>query len=220
MAKKRQPIARPKLPPKRGRKPKPPAPVVPKTLTAKEQRFIEEYCVDLNATQAAIRAGYSAKTAGAIGHENLTKPDIAAAVADYKAKLAARTETTREEIAAELRKLAFANIADFHRLVNGEPVIDLSNCTREQLAALTELETHDYTDGRGEDARDVKKVRLKMSDKRQSLVDLAKLLGYLKEKVEHSGSVGTMPDAEVARVLKMPEAELRRRRELLLQVLA
>lgn len=45
-------------------------------LTAKQQRFCDEYLVDLNATQAAIRAGYSEKTARAIGNENLTKPDI------------------------------------------------------------------------------------------------------------------------------------------------
>ena len=45
-------------------------------LTAKQQRFCDEYLVDLNATQAAIRAGYSKKTAKAIGSENLTKPDI------------------------------------------------------------------------------------------------------------------------------------------------
>lgn len=47
-----------------------------KKLTAKQQRFCDEYLIDLNATQAAIRAGYSQKTAKAIGNENLTKPDL------------------------------------------------------------------------------------------------------------------------------------------------
>lgn len=46
-------------------------------LTAKQQRFCDEYLIDLNATQAAIRAGYSKKTAKQIGNENLSKPDIA-----------------------------------------------------------------------------------------------------------------------------------------------
>ncbi len=54
-------------------------------LTAKQQRFVEEYLVDLNATQAAIRAGYSEKTAQAIGSENLTKPLIAEAIAEARA---------------------------------------------------------------------------------------------------------------------------------------
>lgn len=47
-------------------------------LTAKQQRFCDEYLIDLNATQAAIRAGYSKKTAKQIGRENLTKLDIKA----------------------------------------------------------------------------------------------------------------------------------------------
>ena len=49
-------------------------------FTAKQQRFVEEYPVDFNATQAAIRAGYSERTAGSIGDENLRKPDIAEAI--------------------------------------------------------------------------------------------------------------------------------------------
>lgn len=49
-------------------------------LTAKQQRFVEEYPKDWNATQAAIRAGYSEKTAGVIGRENLQKPLIAEAI--------------------------------------------------------------------------------------------------------------------------------------------
>ncbi len=52
------------------------------SLTPKQARFVEEYLIDLNATQAAIRAGYSAKTARAMGCENLTKPDIQAAVTE------------------------------------------------------------------------------------------------------------------------------------------
>lgn len=56
-------------------------------LTPKQERFVAEYLIDLNATQAAIRAGYSAKTAAAIGHENLTKPEIAAEVEKRQAKL-------------------------------------------------------------------------------------------------------------------------------------
>ncbi len=51
------------------------------SLTPKQRRFVEEFLVDLNATQAAIRAGYSERTARSIGSENLTKPDIALAIA-------------------------------------------------------------------------------------------------------------------------------------------
>ena len=63
-------------------------------LTDKQAMFVTEYLVDLNATQAAIRAGYSEKTAGAIGQENLRKPTIYAAVAEARAKQAKHTEIT------------------------------------------------------------------------------------------------------------------------------
>lgn len=53
-----------------------------KAMTPKQQRFVEEYLIDRNATQAAIRAGYSAKTARQTASEYLAKPDIAAAVAE------------------------------------------------------------------------------------------------------------------------------------------
>ncbi|MDX1390551.1 MAG: terminase small subunit [Acidobacteriota bacterium] len=61
------------------------------SLTEKQRRFVEEYLVDLNATQAAIRAGYSEKTATVIGHENLTKPHIKALSAEIRAEQTERT---------------------------------------------------------------------------------------------------------------------------------
>ncbi len=63
-----------------------------KKLTPKQQRFVDEYLVDLNATQAAIRAGYSKNSARQIGEENLSKPVIAAAVAKAKQE---RSEATK-----------------------------------------------------------------------------------------------------------------------------
>ena len=67
-------------------------------MTPKQQRFVQEYLVDLNATQAAIRSGYSKKTARFIGAENLTKPNIAAAIAAAVAKRSERTEVTQDYV--------------------------------------------------------------------------------------------------------------------------
>ena len=78
---------------------------------AKQQRFVAEYLVDLNATQAAIRSGYSAKTAAEIGYELLRKPQIAAAVEKGLQKARKRCEVTRDSIARQLdndRALAHA----------------------------------------------------------------------------------------------------------------
>ncbi len=81
-------------------------------MSPKQQRFVEEYLVDHNATQAAIRAGYSPKTAYSIGWENLRKPEIAAAIAAGEARLRRKTEVSIRSMTEEMREnrdLAVAN---------------------------------------------------------------------------------------------------------------
>ena len=75
-------------------------------LTPKQQRFVEEYLIDLNATQAAIRAGYSEKTARDIGCENLAKPNIAKAIAEAQEKLSNKAQVTVEMVVNGLLKEA------------------------------------------------------------------------------------------------------------------
>ena len=81
-------------------------------LTAKQDRFVEEYLVDLNATQAALRAGYSEKTARSIGAENLSKPDIEKAIADALETRRLRTEITQDRVLEELARIGFAVIPE------------------------------------------------------------------------------------------------------------
>jgi len=78
-------------------------------LTAKQQLFVKEYLVDLNATQAAIRAGYKEKTARAIGAENLTKPNIQAAIEEAMNKRAVKVEITAEQVLQRWIDIAFAD---------------------------------------------------------------------------------------------------------------
>jgi len=78
-------------------------------LTSKQARFIEEYLIDLNATQTAIRAGYSPRCAKEIGHENLTKPHIAEAIRAGQEKLSKRAQITQEDVLAGLKKEATAH---------------------------------------------------------------------------------------------------------------
>ena len=92
-------------------------------LTAKQRRFCDEYLIDLNATQAAIRAGYSENTARAIGSENLTKPDIAEYIdkrmAEKEAALIADQDEVLKYLTAVMRGKTLAevvvveNIGDF-----------------------------------------------------------------------------------------------------------
>jgi len=160
-------------------------------LTAKQQRFVEEYLIDLNATQAAIRAGYSEKTAYSIGNENLSKPDIAKAIEAAQLERSKRTEITADRVLSELGKLGFSNMFDYMRIgPDGDPFTDFSAITRDQAAAIAEVTVEDFKDRRGEDARGVRKIRFKLTDKRAALVDIGRHLGMFKDRFEHTGKDG------------------------------
>ena len=81
-------------------------------MTNKQARFVEEYLIDLNATQAAIRAGYSPNTAQEIGAENLKKPMIKAAVDAAMAERSTRTGVNQDRVVRELARIAFVKITD------------------------------------------------------------------------------------------------------------
>lgn len=157
-------------------------------LTPKQQKFIEEYVVDLNATQAAIRAGYSEKTAYSMGSRLLKDVEIVNALTKYRASLAKDNDITPQRIVAELAKLGFSNMQDYMRpTADGDPMLDFSQLTRDQAAALTEVTVESYKDGETE--KQVKRVKFRLADKRGALVDLGKHLGMFTEKIEHSGQV-------------------------------
>jgi len=82
-------------------------------LTPRQQRFVEEYMIDLNASAAAVRAGYSPKTARFIGHENLTKPNIQSAVSSARSQLAKRSEVSLDWVISQYMKIASANPFDY-----------------------------------------------------------------------------------------------------------
>jgi phage terminase small subunit len=159
-------------------------------LTPKQQCFVAEYLVDLNATQAAIRAGYSERTATEIGYENLRKPKVAAAIAVAMKERQKRVEVSQDFVLSELLKIAGANLLDYMCIGDdGKPRPDFSRMTREQAGALSEIVIDEYMDGRGEDARSVKRTRFKLHDKHSALVTLMRHKGWLTDKVEHRGAV-------------------------------
>lgn len=163
-----------------------------KPLTPKQQRFVEEYLIDLNGKQAAIRTGYSPKTAEVQASRLLSKANVAAAVQRGMEARSRRALVTADEVVLELKKLGFANMLDYIRVDNeGEAYIDLSSVDRDKAAAIQEVTSEVYTDGRGDNARDVKRTKFKLTDKRAALVDLGRHLGLFKDKMEHSGEMQT-----------------------------
>lgn len=87
-------------------------------LTPKQELFCLEYVVDFNATQAALRAKYSKKTAHTTGCENLKKPNVAARIAELQKPLKDKPRITRERVLEELANIAFSDVSDFWREVN------------------------------------------------------------------------------------------------------
>ena len=155
------------------------------TVTPKQQRFVEEYLVDLNATQAAKRAGYSEKTAGRIGFENLQKPVIQAALQEALQKRSDRTEITADKVLRELAVLAFSDMAHYVQFNEaGNILLDFSQMPHGATRAIAEVVQDEYVDGKGEDARLVKRTRFKLHGKQPALDSLAKHLGMYIERHE------------------------------------
>jgi phage terminase small subunit len=138
-------------------------------------------------------AGYRAQgaVADAAASRLLGNVKVAARIAELKGVAAQASTIEAARVLDELAKLAFANMLDYMRVgPGGDPVLDFSKLTRDQAAALVEVTVEDYLDGRGEDARKVRRVRFKLADKRGALVDLGKHLGLFKDRVEHTGKDG------------------------------
>ncbi len=152
-------------------------------LTHKNRRFVDAFLVLGDAAKAAREAGYSAATAKQKGYELRHTPHIAAEIERRQKAIAAKFEVTAERIAAELALIGFANMQDYLTISDdGDPYLDFSGLTREQAAAIAEVTVEDFKDGRGGRARDVRKIKFKLADKRAALVDLGKHLGMFKDK--------------------------------------
>ena len=142
-------------------------------MTKKQKLFVEEYLIDLNATQAAIRAGYSPDTAGSIGGENLKKPEISAASAKAMAERSRRTGINQDRILQEIAKLALVNIDDVVDLETGEIK---ESATKEDLACIQSIKIKPTEFGTERE--------IKFYDKKGSLEMAGKHLGMFKDKLE------------------------------------
>lgn len=155
-------------------------------MTDKQTRFVAEYLIDLNATQAAIRAGYSPKTADREGHRLLRNAEIAQAVQKGKARQLETAELTAARVLEEYRRLAFVDARSFF-FPDGN-IKPMSELTPAEGAALAGFEVIIKNAKAGDGETDtVHKIRL--WDKTRALESLAKHFGLLTEKVEHSGGI-------------------------------
>lgn len=175
-------------------------------LTQRQSRFVEEYIRTGNGSGAARAAGYAASKAGDISCHNLKLPKIQAALEYARKQLEKKTDITGESVILELAKIGFSNILDYVSYTEqGDPYVDISKVTRAQAAAICEVTVDDYIEGRGEDARSVKRVKIKMSDKRAALVDIGKHLGMFVEKKQVDLNVNAKPLSDDERHARLAE---------------
>lgn len=151
------------------------------SLTPKQERFVQEYLVDLNATQAAIRAGYSAKTAEQMGYQLLQKTSVQEAIKVGRAHLAARVEITQERVLEEYAKIAFFDPRDV--FTDTGAIKPIGEWPPGAAAAISAFDVAEIGDD-GDTIGMIKK--LKLIDKKGALDSLARHLGMFRDKVEIS----------------------------------
>lgn len=152
-------------------------------MTPKQARFVSEYLIDLNATAAAKRAGYSKKTAEKIGHQLLEKIRVAAAIASAIKKREKKTEITAERVIKELADIAFLR-SDEVFTINGDHVTvkdtaEMSDAAKRALASASQTVT---TSGGS--------ITVKLCDKIKALELLGRHLALFTDKLQASGPDG------------------------------
>lgn len=183
-------------------------------LNDKQQRFVEEYLIDLNATQAAIRAGYSEKSAGQMAHELLKKHEIQTALSESMKAREERTKITQDMVLMELAKIGFSDIRKVVKWGNTEmrSTDDESGELVEAYHGLRLVASDEIDDSTAAAISEISEgregLKVKFHDKRASLVDIGRHLGMFKDKVELTGHDGgpvqqvvlTAADYKAARV--------------------
>jgi len=155
-------------------------------MTPKQIRFVAEYLKDLNASQAAIRAGYSKKNPNVVGPRLLADVGIAAAIAERQAKQLADADLSAARVLEEIRRLSFSDIgALYDEQGHLKPLQDLSPAQRACIASTkTTKKNLTVGDGTQEDV-----VEIRLWDKLRALEMAAKRFGLLVDKLEHGGEI-------------------------------
>ena len=149
-------------------------------LTEKQKRFVEEYLIDLNATQAAIRAGYKANkknTFEVIGYQLLQKTSVEAEIQKAMAERSRRTGISQDRVIQELARIAFVNPQN---LINPEDATVRADATEDDLACIQSVKVKTMNGDKG--YSEEREVRL--NDKLKALQLLGNHLGMFKDKVE------------------------------------
>lgn len=194
------------------------------SLTPKKARFVQEYLVDLNATQAATRTGFSAKTAYSQGQRLLKDVEVAKAIETAMEKRSQRTEITQDRVLRELAKIGFTDISavvswgskevafgydDDGKQLPASQIGDAVMVHREVAPFVEAINSEDLPDevraAVSEVALTKDGLKIKMHDKRAALETIGRHLGMFKDKIEHSGPDGAALQPTVVTVYALPD---------------
>ncbi|MEJ7933506.1 terminase small subunit [Sphingobium sp. AN558] len=170
-------------------------------MTPKQQRFVEEYLIDLNATQAAIRAGYSAKTANEQASRLLANVSVSHAIMEAQQRRSTRTEITQDRVLAELAKIGFADMRKLLRWTGNLPKMDMEGAEESgdvTISVANFVQLFDSDDLDDDTAACISEIsqtkdgalKVKLHDKRAALEAIGRHLGMFKDRVEHTGKDG------------------------------
>ena len=166
-------------------------------LTDKQRRFVDEYLIDLNATQTAIRAGYSAKTAEQQGFQLLKKTSVSEAVTSRMKDREKRTEITQDRVLQELAKIGFADIRKAVKWGADIPVVNPETgevLTANGVVLISSNEIDDDTAAAvSEISQTAQGIKIKMHDKKGALVDIGKHLGMFVDRVDATVTTKELP---------------------------
>jgi len=155
-------------------------------LTEKQKRFCEEYLIDFNGTQAAIRSGYSKKTAKEISSENLTKPNIQGYIKELISKQQERTEITADKVLKELALIAFFDVSSLYS--EDGTLKSITELPEEVTKAIHSVKNRIEKQGQDkEDWAEIKEIR--SHDKLKALELIGKYFAMFTDKVRHDGEV-------------------------------
>jgi len=165
-----------------------------KKLTDRQRRFVQEYLIDFNASQSALRAGYTEKNHAIMGARQLQNPFVKEEIEKRMADIKQRNDLKQDEVVAEFKKIAFANITDFINIIPVEyedkkgnkkirydfELKDLSQVAPEKLSAILEIKRNKHGD-----------LVIKLHDKKGALDSLGRYLGMFSDNlsVNNKGDV-------------------------------
>lgn len=170
-----------------------------KKLTDKQERFCIEYVIDFNATQAAIRAGYSENTAGQIGEQNLKKLEIQQRIQELKSKAVEKIEITHEKLLQELRNWAYSDITETMEL-SASQVKELPVEIR-RLVTKFKRTTKKIGDSVTEDV-----IELHFVSKEKAIELIAKHIGFFEKDNEQKKTEFDMSGLTTEELIKRAEA--------------